>query len=322
MLSVLLLLVLPVALGGLLLTNVFDDDDDDTDTRVSAQDEDTPIADGDVYLENTGAEVLIGGDGVDIYLLDRDVAPEDVPREINLGAGSDIARVDVDFQDPKPQLIRGGAGDDILSNERGVLRGGPGEDVLEGINGMEVFGGQDDDVITVDARGTAFGAAVTTVSGGAGDDEITIIESPGTSRDTNGRVEVTGGSGADTFIIEAVDFFAPDQDGDLDQLIGGGDTEVLELLPYANINDFEPGVDELIIRIGSSTAVVDLDIQPLEQTNREPGVTVSFTTRGGFFEPPQKGSINLFGVPDLTLDDVTFIGGGSAIVSQASLGGN
>lgn len=312
MLGLVFLLAVPLVLGGFVVNNILNDEDDEQgDARETVDASDALVGDGEVYLENTGEEVLNGRDGVDIYLADEFSNNVDVPREINLGGGSDIAVIDQSFVfDTTLELIRGGTGDDRLSSPIGTLRGGPGDDILEGRVGMEVFGGADDDFIEVDARGGAFGAAVTTVAGGSGDDEITIIESPGAIADVNGRVEVTGGGGKDTFIIEARDFQGVNDDPN--EARDPTDTSIINLLPYANINDFNPEEDKLVIQYASSSPEIEFAIEPLAAVpGREAGVSVTFTTSGNAFEPPQKGTVNLWGVTDLALDDVTFerIGG-------------
>ena len=146
---------------------------------------------GDDWLSGgAGTDSLNGGAGDDTLLIDA----EDLPTQINGGAGFDIAvvtgaaGVTLDLGQANLEAAIGGSGNDVLSNSgygRIILAGGLGNDVLKG--------GRGDDVL----------------EGGAGNDQLsdladgsdTYLYSRGDGQDT---IEDKSFSGIDKLVLQDI----------------------------------------------------------------------------------------------------------------------
>lgn len=319
MLGFILLLTAPLLIGGLVLSNVFgDDDDDDEASRQQDQDreddeaalsnENTIIRNEDIFLTNTGEDVLIGRDGVDVYFQNEDINFEDAPLEINLRGGSDIAEIERGFRGPGSVVLRGGEGDDTLSSDglEVVIRGGTGDDRINAEDTSFTFGGEGDDEIIVDVRGSRDEDVSTLIDGGPGDDTLTAIKLFRTGPDNMTPVIMIGGDGADTFTVDVRSASLPG--------VGDDEPRPIELSELATITDFDPDEDKLVITYESSSPVVEFNVRQAPSSSGEGSTFVQFTTSGNSVEEPVVGSVRLAGLLDLTVEDVEFVRTGGLIV--------
>lgn len=309
MLTFILLLAGPLLLGGFLLNNVFDDDDDDEARQAeqTREDEVQVSKDDDTFLSNTGEDTLIGSDGDDIYFQTDLVNAEDQPREIDLRGGDDIARIEGDFGNPIGVVLRGGEGDDNLSSEglEVEIRGGTGDDQIFAGDTSRTFGGDGDDTLTIDVRGSRDEDVGTFISGGDGDDTLTAIKLFRVGPDNTTPVGMSGGEGADTFIVDARSSSLPG--------VGDEEERPIELSTLATISDFDKDEDKLIVRYEASSAVVDFEVTPFSRPDGLEGSFVRFITGGNSLEDSVIGTVAVFGAPDLTVDDVEFVRTGGLI---------
>ncbi len=318
MLGFVFLLAAPLLIGGLLVSNVFDGDDDDDeaarqqdqdreDQEANVSNETTLIREEDVYLANTGEDVLVGRDGVDVYLQDDDTNAEDAPLEINLRGGDDFAEINRGFRGVDGMVLRGGEGDDILSADGAqvFIRGGSGNDTISTLDTARVNGGDGDDEIFADARFSRDVDEATFLNGGAGDDEITARRVFNVTPSISNPLEIEGGEGADTFTIQA----------DYQPLFGLGNSveRPVDLRSFATITDFDPEEDKLVIKIRSSSPEIDFDVVYQEIGDK---TLVQFTTSGNSAEEPVLGTVVLEGRIDLTVDDVEFQRVGGLTISS------
>ncbi len=164
----------------------------------------------DTIRGNAGRDFIWGGIGDDI---------------INGKGGDDF--LNGQFGD---DVIDGGSGNDRIWGGPGfdLIRGGSGDDILDGGGGLDtVLGGAGNDFI-VSGHGNideSYELERSISKGGSGDDIILAA---------NDAI-LTGGSGADTFVLGLVRFI--------------GDPGFLNGL---NVTDFQPGVDRLSIIAGES----------------------------------------------------------------------
>lgn len=144
------------------------------------------------------------------------------------GPGDDVLENDPDGGET---VLRGAAGvDHIFARDTDTqAHGGPGDDEIDLFGGAQGLGGDGDDRITlVDGAGLA--------SGDAGDD--TLVASAGTA--TPGAALMTGGDGADIFVLSPTD--------PSDAPASGGVT----------ITDFDPTED--ILQVENAEAILDVRI--------------------------------------------------------------
>lgn len=179
------------------LSGLFDSDapDDDEDTQIdedyAAQGTLVETDDGTILFGTWGSDLIYGTDGDDWVTgepapddpYDRDAEDNNQNDTIYLGAGDDIYSPPPSQANEGNDLVRGGAGNDTLD--------------LYGFSDSTVYGDLGDDII--DVTDIASGLTGDVAYGGDGDDIIMA----------DGRDEVTGGAGDDTFIAVNVDCFAP-----------------------------------------------------------------------------------------------------------------
>jgi len=321
MLGFILLLTAPLLIGGFLVSNVFGDDDDDDETarqqdqdrddqEANVSNENTLIRDEDVYLANTGEDVLVGGDGVDVYFQNDDVNTEGAPLEINLRGGDDFAEIDRDFRGLDGVVLRGGEGDDILSSDglQVFIRGGSGDDTITTLDTARVNGGDGNDTIFADARFSRDVDEATFLNGGEGDDDITAARVFNVTSSISNPLVMEGGEGADTFTIEA----------EYLELFGLSDAEPrpVELRDFATITDFDPEEDKLVIKYQSSSPDVEFSVSNETDFRGQELTLVQFTTSGNTIEEPVVGTVRLLGTIDLDVEDIEFVRTGGLVVGS------
>ena len=191
------------------------------DDTALAADEDSAVAyllaDGDDTLVATdGDDFADGGAGNDtLTTLDGD-------DKIAGGAGNDTLRGGSGDDD-----IWGGDGDDRIygNGDNDTIFGNDGDDVIEGGYGDDtIFGGAGNDTISSDTLNSPsqLSRGIDVIDGGAGDDNIFLGDGD----------EATGGTGADTFQVFEIE--SPDA-------------------PAANITDFNPAEDSLVVNYYAQT---------------------------------------------------------------------
>jgi len=215
MLGFILLLTAPLLIGGLVLSNVFGDDDDDDEVET----EEPQIAtEQDVFLQPNEDGDFIGTDGVDILLADEEPSAFS-GGTVLLGGGDDVALLgrrsgvfDVSENAPTANVF-GGDGDDRITNySGGVTDGGAGDDIIESLANSNVRGGAGDDILRLDAtqlprtfaQGGEFPGEDAILDAGPGADRIELTTNYNGFNDLAGTAQVTGGEGADTFIVNAL----------------------------------------------------------------------------------------------------------------------
>ena len=160
----------------------------------------------DFLLGDSGKDFLLGGDGND---------------SLSGGSGNDSL-----FGDDGNDSLSGGSGNDSLSGNSGndTLLGGSGNDSLFGNSGNDSLrGGLGNDSL----RG---GLGNDTLLGGDGDDTIVGVAPKGNNPGINEIDILTGGAGADIFVLG---------DSSNPYYVGGGDSD------FAVITDFQSGTDKI-----------------------------------------------------------------------------
>jgi Ca2+-binding RTX toxin-like protein len=129
----------------------------------------------DHFIE--GAPLAIGGSGGDDFF-DRGL-----PKEVRRGGEGDDTWIPEGSQggDPELDIFNGGAGNDATNSEEGFFYqdtrqfGGPGNDYLEAGGGKDkLFGGDDDDVLTLERTGSEPAGISDLFDGGDGFDTCLI----------------------------------------------------------------------------------------------------------------------------------------------------
>ncbi len=158
----------------------------------------------DVLTGGEGTDAMTGGSGNDVVMADAD----DVLANVTGGAGRDTLvysgdlSLDLDISTLGFEVAIGGAGDDHLRASVAVvgLSGGAGDDTLVGTAGDDQLeGGDDDDTIT-GGEGNDWlsgDAGIDIIDGGAGDDTIFVDAADF----ADGLQRVTGGAGFDTLTV-------------------------------------------------------------------------------------------------------------------------
>ena len=223
----------------------------------------TALQDANIQ-SNAGDDTISAGEGDDV---------------IDGGAGDDI--------------IQGGAGNDIIEGGIGfdTISGGDGADIITDDNGGGDFdGGAGDDTISI--TGADFPV---TVTGGSGNDDVTVFNSPGLTNTIDlGEGDdifrggdtvdiVTGGTGNDTIISGGGDDVLDGGDGDDSFILFTGDDTATGGL--GNDNFFEgagEGADVITdFNVGNTGALDDGD-----QTNND------FVDLSGFYNTTTLTSVN------------------------------
>ncbi|MBB3993245.1 Ca2+-binding RTX toxin-like protein [Sulfitobacter undariae] len=212
--------------------------------------------------------------------------------------------------------VTGGAGDDTIDTFGigGSVSGGLGDDVINvqgTLNGVE--GGEGNDTINSDSADYGGG---TPLDGGAGDDLITLTNSPGIQIGS----AVDGGAGDDTIASETI----LNSGTTYDTLTGGAGDDSFELSFVGSsltdgstdagivttITDFTPGVDVLSIvnqsDLGTDSPPITLGNVSLSEAPDGSFTDVIFTTSPDQDASPLTGTVRLMGTTGLTLDDLKF----------------
>ncbi|MSU90120.1 hypothetical protein GE300_10910 [Rhodobacteraceae bacterium 2CG4] len=202
-----------------------------------------------------------GGAGDDVFRPAAEVLPLYAP-VVLLGRGGNDAlhggRAD--------EVLRGGAGDDLLTDAggRSRLHGGGGDDTLKAgafSDGSALRGGRGDDlVISSNGDDRLWGnAGRDRLEGGRGDDRLRggqgddrLDGGEGGDRLSGGRGDdlLSGGEGADTFVFRAA------QEG------------------HDVIDDYQPGLDRLLLRGAEGRLVQDGDDVLLLWDNPDAGARI------------------------------------------------
>ncbi len=286
----------------------------------------------DDALSGTGTDTLFGGGG------------NDTITGASFGANDVLYGGDGDDTLSLASAVYGGAGADTLSGS-GEAYGDGGDDVL---TGSELYGGADDDLVTVRAGGgeTLFSGSG---YGGDGDDTITgfSVGGPGdTGADlyggagddlilTNADSVVDAGAGADIVTVASQFINEPETFG---RVALGAGADVLALAPARDdlpaeappdtylpdvVSDFEPGVDQLAIVIAQD----DLsDLTVTITSNVGAGYTDVVLTLPNPPDYPADAagitlqSVRLTGVTDLDPADILLFADAAAVQAGTSYG--
>ncbi|MEL6563921.1 MAG: calcium-binding protein [Pseudomonadota bacterium] len=282
----------------------------------------TDFSDSVTVHAGDGADVIVGSNAsrADIDLGSGDdlltMSENDV--YVNGGAGNDTIMVEGAWG----SVLSGGAGDDHItagsvSGDIVRIDGGEGNDTLSNeardfanLNNVKFTGGAGDDVIIaggVPQGGTGY---VVTADGGDGDDTIIMRTDEFLLYDVSGYgpAVVTGGDGADVFILDPSET-VPDTNtlttAKLDQLADDG---VLQdgilTLSLGTITDFDPAEDSIHID-GDADADSVLATARLEMMAA--GQTELILTYETGSTPSYQVTLTIQGGP-VTFDDITFLG--------------
>ncbi|MBA4094464.1 MAG: hypothetical protein C0489_10295, partial [Candidatus Accumulibacter sp.] len=191
-------------------------------------DEPATMREGDFLYGGAGDDTLHGDDGNDMLHGEdgNDKLYGGAHKDFLLGgAGDDLldggAGDDRFYDIEGDDLLIGGEGNDYLfagTASLGKLDGGEGNDRLEGFAGADFAGGAGNDSLLVKMIGS--GPAESAVDAGIGDDRIEFLW----DRPASVRLDVAGGSGADTFVLRAADVAAS----------GSADVRITDFAPGAN----------------------------------------------------------------------------------------
>lgn len=278
-------------LGMLGLAFVFDTDDAvaEEDTIV---DEENPAGEDIVTGLALNGNIVTATEGDDVVtgdmLFEGFDGPDDGVSTINLFGGDDsyssgpTAEMNI--------IINGCDHNDTISlgSDIGIASGDAGDDVLFGGLGSQLHGGAGDDVLTYNTYDSSGDFGNSRASGGAGVDTIQVEHALGwhNSYDTTSTF-VTGGDGADSFLLELVDQVETTDDG-FDGTLGQTGFDIAQVY----IEDFTPGVDVIEIDISSFTdggnyELVDVNLEEdprlfhfPEEDNNWYGLTLSLLAEG------------------------------------------
>ncbi|KNG92604.1 calcium-binding protein [Pseudaestuariivita atlantica] len=264
------------------------------------------ITDPDVVFDlgtSQSGEVLQGASG------DDTLSSGFSETTINGGAGDDVLTIEAQLMGTTTgsAVANGDAGDDILTGTseqdfaRVVLNGGDGDDALSGsafVGSLEANGGAGNDNILLanslargeggDGNDTLTATAEAQVNGGAGDDVLQSRLTRDFTTGTNSGGILTGGEGADSFVILAR---------------SGSGTSTDPTLLDANagvITDFTPGEDMLTINVQDFSFIDNITF-----SDDGTDTTVSYFLTLGPETITQ--SFTVQGVTGLTLADITVI---------------
>lgn len=211
------------------------DELEDEDTNSSDEpDASAPEEEGQNLVFNGDAD-LVGTEGNDTLSAGQD---EDLaPEQISLLGGDDTATLDVHIG----VEVSGGEGNDVLTSTAvgNVLDGGEGNDTLRGIDANNMLGGAGDDEITFDSD-VEPNSSTARIAGGEGNDTIAVFANVGVDAPDRGGAVITGGEGSDSFEVTLhLENSTVDLDG------SGGPLET----GIARIDDFDPDEDSLLIQL-------------------------------------------------------------------------
>jgi Ca2+-binding RTX toxin-like protein len=248
------LLFLFAGLGGVLAFTVFNsgtDAEDEEQLDVERDDE------GRYILRGTSGSDTISPTTIDDAQAEvRALDPTARLAQIQASAGDDqiFANAEPDPRYPDRILfqdgleINGGAGNDLILSVGTVtnqLWGGPGNDTLVGV-GADMRGGDGDDLIVARSYSLGVDAQTHILRGNQGDDTIAVL---------NGFANISGGPGADRYILE---YNRPSDEDDAppDLPLENGFPGIGNVL----INDFDMDEDQLYVvlpPLGSDNVEID-----------------------------------------------------------------
>lgn len=237
--------------------------------------------------EPQGYAIIEGGRGNDLIDL---VNNSNVSSEVSGGEGNDII-IGNAFA-----VIHGDEGDDliVLDDDAEQLEatafGGDGNDTIYGLQDNSVYGEDGDDTFIITHaslwNGTGF------ASGGAGDDNFTIIGNLGTPYLVQEGLLIEGNEGSDTFTLDldvSVDPAWEEFDG------GSNGTGII-------IRDFNPEEDTLTIQINQNGS--ELGERPLTAvTIVNDEIVLEFQGQGD--QTPFSTTIGLQNAEGISVDDLT-----------------
>lgn len=259
------LIILSVLVAGGSIAWIADefDSDDDSSNEDEPKPVEPPVEEGQNLLFD-GADSLIGTNGDDTLAAgqDEDLAPE----EVLLLGGDDVATVDVQIG----AGVSGGEGNDHLTSTSvgNQLDGGEGNDTLHGIDANNLFGGAGNDSITFES-GVESIDQTAQISGGEGDDTISLSVDVGIDAPDRGGAIISGGDGSDSFeVMMHLENSTVDVDGSGGPLTTG----------IARITDFDPSEDSLLIQLESDQDAQDRVFQASFEQVEEDGQFVSTFT--------------------------------------------
>ncbi|MCV2891327.1 calcium-binding protein [Ruegeria aquimaris] len=186
-------------------------------------------------LNFDGSQVLEGTAGDDTIAAGKD--GELAPEEIQLRGGDDTAII----EDHIGAGVYGGEGDDtLISTEYGnALYGGTGDDVLSGVGANAMSGGAGNDQITLDMNAQP-GPDAFRIDGGEGDDTINVQADVGLDTPDRSGANFVGGEGKDAYEF---DLMLKNSDVDLNDSGGPLSTSL------GQIEDIDPTEDSLLIEL-------------------------------------------------------------------------
>ncbi len=278
-------------------------EDPDTDVPASedpdsdAPDTEDPPAEETNFLSWTGEQTITGTEGRDalIPIGDRDLQSQ--TDEIDLLGGDDITQIVTDTG----TTVLGGDGEDTLisTGQNNVLDGGADNDTLRTVAGNTLLGGAGDDTLVINSAQSTT-TTDTLADGGDGADVFGVAVSAETASDPAiGEVRLTGGAGADTFDVTI----------SLEAFDATSMAEATEDAPQLLlIEDFEPGVDMLMLQLAATSAndtseISDVSVEPVNDTDVD--IVLTFTDPDA--TTPLTASIRLSGVSELNAEDIILV---------------
>lgn len=271
-------------------------------------------------LDEGGVERVSGGAGNDLIDLfpegadpHSDAAFEGQPGD-NVFGGDGDDTIRGNFW----ETVDAGAGDDLLvlaqvSADGVLVYGGEGDDTIDALN-MEnetIYGGAGEDAITI--TGPSYGGTgyVAVAYGGDGDDNLTVVSD--TKFNDKGLVQdghppvLAGDAGADTFTVKIVPGL---QESELDPLSLDPNRPVdVDTTNAAQIRDFEPGVDKLILDVQGQSGAITLEHIRMEEIatafhNARTAITIRYDVADG----PEREQVIYLNATGMTWDDITLEG--------------
>lgn len=315
-----LLILLGMGLGTALIIGLGDDAEDTSLDETVLVDEQEVILTGDgddtiVSVGTLGASLQINsGAGDDVASIisggfrteidagtgDDSVSVFGSGADISGGDGNDTIEVErlSDF-DHSSFVLDGGAGDDSITGPGFsiYIHGGAGNDTIEVTDAYldEVYGEDGDDRLVV-TYGYTGADSSTIMDAGAGNDTLDVSFATVDAAMTElGGLTVSGGEGADTFIVH--------HQIDVGILSEG---VALELTAPLDISDFDPSEDTLIIEPdAASTVGLNYVSATVEHVGSTSIVVLQYSNPNSGHDVEQR--ISLRDAPDLSIDDIQIL---------------
>lgn len=234
---------------------------------------------------------IVGTDGDDVYEIEIGGAT------ISAGDGDDTIFGPEELAFTDQMTVNGEGGDDTID--------------VSTIANVVVFGGDGNDTISISGHNQGGAGYVMQADGGAGDDQIFADVGGITFGSASAAGSLTGGDGADSFILHINPFFEYGIEGidaaSISAPFEHNPTEGVLELACVTIEDFESGEDALVVDAAPDAEGYTLTNAVLDTTTTDDHYLILF------YEPDDADlrtvavHVDLNGA-DVTEDDISFIG--------------